>query len=156
MQSLLLKLAMLTAAISMIVWIGWEAPRTMPNEVEAEPVSVDTGLTANEDKKATSSDTGRLVAKEPTVQVRKSAVGAARVGLLDLNRATAEDLQALPGIGPVLAQRVIEYRRSAGGFRDVEELRQVKGIGAKKFDLVRTLVSVAAPAASGKTENQAL
>ncbi len=48
---------------------------------------------------------------------------------LDLNRATAEELTALPGVGPVLAGRVVAYRDSVGGFRAVDELLAVKGIG---------------------------
>lgn len=62
--------------------------------------------------------------------------------LLDLNRASAGELEALPGIGTVLAQRVIAFRTAAGGFRTVDDLREVKGIGTKKFDRLKTLVTV--------------
>ena len=48
---------------------------------------------------------------------------------LDLNRATAGELDALPGIGPVLAERIVAWRDSAGGFRSLEELESVPGIG---------------------------
>ena len=61
---------------------------------------------------------------------------------MDLNRATASDLEALPGIGPKLAHRVIEHRTSHGPFKRVEDLRQVKGIGHKKFDRLRSHVLV--------------
>ena len=61
---------------------------------------------------------------------------------IDLNHATASDLEALPGIGPKLAQRVIDHRRSHGPFTKVEDLRQVKGIGHKKFDRLRPHVLV--------------
>ena len=71
---------------------------------------------------------------------------------LDLNRASAADLEQLPGIGAVLAQRMITYRQSHGGFQTVEELRQVKGIGRKKLDRVRPLVTVAVPGSKGKME----
>jgi competence protein ComEA len=50
---------------------------------------------------------------------------------LDLNRATAEELGALSGIGPVLARRIVEWRSTHGPFRSVEELEQVSGIGPK-------------------------
>jgi competence protein ComEA len=50
-------------------------------------------------------------------------------GLLDLNTATAADLDALPGIGPVLAERIVEHRETHGPFRSVEELDDVAGIG---------------------------
>jgi competence protein ComEA len=69
---------------------------------------------------------------------------------LDLNVATKRDLEGLPGIGPVLAGRIVEYREARGVFRDVEQLRQVKGIGQKILDRIRQLVGVtttgAAPA----------
>ena len=61
---------------------------------------------------------------------------------MDLNHATVSDLEALPGIGPKLAQRVIEHRVAKGPFMKVEDLRQVKGIGRKKFDRLRPHVLV--------------
>jgi competence protein ComEA len=63
-------------------------------------------------------------------------------GKLDLNRATAEQLQRLPGIGPVLAQRVIEQRTTHGPFHTVDDLRDVKGIGKKRMDQLRPLIMV--------------
>ncbi|MBO7724999.1 MAG: helix-hairpin-helix domain-containing protein [Thermoguttaceae bacterium] len=53
--------------------------------------------------------------------------------LVDLNRAGKEELVLLPEIGPALAERILEYRAAAGGFRSKDELLKVKGIGEKKF-----------------------
>jgi competence protein ComEA len=61
---------------------------------------------------------------------------------LDLNAATAGELDQLPGVGPVLAQRIVDYRTQHGGFRSVDELRQVSGIGEAKFADVKGLVRV--------------
>ena len=73
------------------------------------------------------------------------------VGLSDpTSRATLDELESLPGIGAVLAQRVIDHRRSVGRFQAVESLREVKGIGATKFEQIKFLVTVA----RGKTEKQ--
>ena len=54
-------------------------------------------------------------------------------GPLNINTATAEQLDTLPGIGPVLAQRIVDYRTANGGFRAVEELLNVSGIGNAKL-----------------------
>jgi competence protein ComEA len=62
-------------------------------------------------------------------------------GLLDLNAATASDLDALPGIGPVLAQRIVDWRTENGRFASVDQLREVTGIGEAKYqDLVSKVV----------------
>ncbi|MFF7973255.1 helix-hairpin-helix domain-containing protein [Streptomyces sp. NPDC007905] len=59
---------------------------------------------------------------------------------VSLNTATADQLDTLPGVGPVLAQHIIDYRTRHGGFRSVDELRQVNGIGARRFADLRTMV----------------
>lgn len=63
-------------------------------------------------------------------------------GLLDLNRATVEDFDQLPGIGPVLAERIHAHREDVGGFTSVGDLREVTGIGEKKFQALAELVAV--------------
>ncbi len=60
---------------------------------------------------------------------------------IDINRASATDLQRLPGIGPKLSQRIVD-RRDRGAFRTVDELRQVPGIGAKTLERLRPYVTV--------------
>ncbi|MEV5143921.1 ComEA family DNA-binding protein [Streptomyces sp. NPDC052727] len=59
---------------------------------------------------------------------------------VSLNTATAEQLDTLPGVGPVLAQHIIDYRTRHGGFRSVDELREVNGIGDRRFTDLRDLV----------------
>ncbi|WP_371615838.1 helix-hairpin-helix domain-containing protein [Streptomyces sp. NBC_00454] len=61
-------------------------------------------------------------------------------GPLSLGTATAEQLDGLPGVGPVLAQHIVDFRTARGGFRSVEELRQVNGIGERRFADLRKLV----------------
>ena len=63
-------------------------------------------------------------------------------GVLDLNRAGTAELDALPGIGPVLARRIVEYRRQHGSFRRVEELRAVRGVGPRLLERLRPRVGV--------------
>ncbi|MFJ9771940.1 helix-hairpin-helix domain-containing protein [Kitasatospora sp. NPDC101157] len=69
------------------------------------------------------------------------AAGAPRAPV-SLNRATLEQLDALPGVGPTLAQRILAYRASHGSFRSIEQLRQVSGIGARTFAELRPLLTL--------------
>ncbi|MFJ4579402.1 helix-hairpin-helix domain-containing protein [Streptomyces echinatus] len=59
---------------------------------------------------------------------------------VSLNTATADQLDTLPGVGPVLAQHILDYRAQHGGFRSVDELREVNGIGDRRFTDLRDLV----------------
>lgn len=61
---------------------------------------------------------------------------------VDLNAATADQLDGLPGVGPVLAQRIVAYRTEHGGFRSVDELQEVSGIGSGRFDDLKSMVRV--------------
>ena len=63
-------------------------------------------------------------------------------GLIDLNTATSQELQSLPGIGRVLASAIIAYREDYGPFSDVDDMDDVPGIGPKMVDAVRPLVTV--------------
>ncbi|WP_258831526.1 helix-hairpin-helix domain-containing protein [Peribacillus frigoritolerans] len=63
-------------------------------------------------------------------------------GLVNLNTATQEDLQTLTGIGPSKATAILEYRETVGKFKEVDELKQVTGIGDKTFERLRDSVSV--------------
>ncbi|MFE1139681.1 helix-hairpin-helix domain-containing protein [Streptomyces rochei] len=69
-----------------------------------------------------------------------AAAGAAPAAPVSLNTATADQLDTLPGVGPVLAQHIIDYRTRQGGFRSVDELREVNGIGERRFADLRNLV----------------
>ncbi|MEU7058541.1 ComEA family DNA-binding protein [Streptomyces sp. NPDC046197] len=69
-----------------------------------------------------------------------SATPGASATPVSLNTATADQLEGLPGVGPVLAQHIIDYRTRHGGFRSVDELREVNGIGDHRFGDLRNLV----------------
>ncbi|MFF3447484.1 helix-hairpin-helix domain-containing protein [Streptomyces sp. NPDC002667] len=69
-----------------------------------------------------------------------SGAGAVPAAPIPLNTATAEQFDSLPGVGPVLARHIIDYRTAHGGFRSVDELREVNGIGDRRFADLRNLV----------------
>lgn len=85
---------------------------------------------------------------------RASAKTAATVGIVNINTASASDLEALPGIGAKTAARIVDYRQKNGPFKKVEELMNVRGVGEKNFLKLKPQISVAsktdAPAAAAK------
>jgi competence protein ComEA len=85
-----------------------------------------------------------LVGATPAPAVAAPAAGAApgEGGKVNLNTATLAQLDALPGVGPVLAQRILDQRQRRGGFRSVDDLRHVDGIGDSRFEDLKALVTV--------------
>lgn len=83
--------------------------------------------------------------KTVTVEVAIVPVEFRELSPLDLNSATASELEELPGIGPGLARRIVAYRETHGPFRSVEELLNVPGIGPATLERIRELVTVTLP-----------
>ena len=77
-------------------------------------------------------------------QESKTSKSAAPAQPVDLNRAAAEQLTAVPGIGKALAQRIVDFREQHGPFKKVEDLMKVRGIGEKSFEKIRPHVTVSA------------
>lgn len=74
------------------------------------------------------------------VTAKKSVIDS----IIDINSATKAQLTGLPGIGDVIAERIISYRKSHGRFKSVRELMSVEGIGEKKFNKIASLVKIGA------------
>lgn len=74
-------------------------------------------------------------------EIAGSGAGGASDTGVDLNRASAEELQQLPGVGPVLAGRIVDHRDEHGMFESVEDLLDVPGIGEAKLEQLRSAVS---------------
>jgi competence protein ComEA len=81
-------------------------------------------------------------AADPSVADGGTAAGGGPTGPLNLNAASQAELEQLPGIGPSLAQAIIAERTRRGGFRSVNELREVRGIGERRFADLKSLVTV--------------
>jgi competence ComEA-like helix-hairpin-helix protein len=64
---------------------------------------------------------------------------------IDLNKATLSQLNGLPGIGPVIAERILELREKSGPFKRIEDLMNIRGIGEKKFLKLKDLITIKPP-----------
>lgn len=143
-QSIAIKLSMLAVTIGVVYWIGWTVPSTVTLPAHG---GVKSDPELNSRPPSTLVSPPGSVSSTPTLAV-SSNPGHSGVGgkqeraKLDLNRADALELEELPGIGPVLAERIVDYRKSGKTFRTVDDLRAVKGIGQKKFERIRALVTV--------------
>ena len=146
-RSLLLKSTLLVRTLVVLAWLqGSQEPQAGPEpsrpaaQVLQAPGTVMPAPSPPEAVKRPPPHTRRLSA---------SPSSTPHVGLLDVNRASREQLEALPGIGPVLAQRIVDWRRAHGAFRKIEDLLEIKGIGAKKLERVQTLIAVHSTPAAG-------
>jgi competence protein ComEA len=129
LHSLVFKLCLLALVAAFVLWFGWPVdndaspdsalPRAVapvaPNNVPLVPVS-------------------REEQPRPTPARHNAKI--------DLNRATPEQLLALPGIGETLAKRMVSRRAMIGGFQTVDDLLTVKGIGHKRLEQLRPLLTV--------------
>ena len=103
----------------------------------ARAVSERPSTRADSGRPAATQDAGRTVTGAPA----KSASSAGNL-LVPVNTASASELQKLPGIGPKLAEAIIDYRTKSGPFERVEQLLEVKGIGPAKLGRLRPLVKL--------------
>jgi competence protein ComEA len=78
-----------------------------------------------------------------SAQAQEPSHSAASGSTLNLNSATLPQLEALPGVGRSTAERIIEYRQKNGGFKRIEDLMNVRGIGEKSFLKLKPLITVA-------------
>jgi competence protein ComEA len=70
---------------------------------------------------------------------------------VNINTATSEELQQVPGIGPATAEKILQMRKSYGLFKSVDDLLSIRGIGKKRLDKMRKYLTVGKPAAASKT-----
>lgn len=143
LYSFLIKLGMFVATMGVVFWIGWTLPASFDRtrDVAANSSEDTQAELAFEEERPTA------VTPPPTVvssDRQTTAIVPKRLsrGRLDVNRATKQDFDALPGVGPKLAERIMKHRQSVGVFQSLDDLREVKGIGKKTFERIRPLVTV--------------
>lgn len=121
-----------------------------PDAIVQDALNAAGGPTADADLSQTNlalslSDEERLyiprIGELPTA-APPSTGGSTVGGLVNINTATAAELETLPGIGPVLAQRIVDYREANGPFPSVEAIQNVAGIGPAIFDQIKDLITV--------------
>ena len=73
---------------------------------------------------------------------KSAGIGKNAEGQINLNTATEKELQELPGIGPAISARIVEYREEHGDFQNIEDVKQVRGIGNAKFEKLKDKVTI--------------
>ena len=77
-----------------------------------------------------------------TTQIPTTSSNTKKQGKININTATEEELDTLPGIGPSTAAKIIDYRKENGKFKSIEEIKEVRGIGDAKYEKIKELIII--------------
>ena len=149
-----------TGAVNLADWAQDGAKIEIPTRATPAPAptatiiikEVTVAVTSGEPANAASpSSSGAAPKSESGIPLAKTDSGATssnasidylKANPIDLNKATQAQLEVLPGVGPKMGERIIAYRTENGGFKSVDELDEVKGIGEKRMETLKPLVKV--------------
>lgn len=153
--SLAVKLVVLGIGVLFVYWAGWPQPSSQTGSL---PATFQTNVPLSGTRGTIQSETAGLlqeaVSPIPHGEEEKSTrihtvttwdngpTGAVKAFIVDLNDGTSAEFAHLPGIGAVLAERIVAHRTAHGAFRRVEDLVLVPGIGEKRFQQLRPFVAV--------------
>lgn len=127
---------------------------TLPKESRVEDaIKLAGGVTANADlnginmaQKLSDEDMVYIPKKGEIIEANRKNTTASpstiKQGKLNINKASAQELDALPGVGPSIAKKIVEYRNTKGGFKSIEDLNNVSGIGAEKYKDIKDLITI--------------
>lgn len=124
-----------TALALLLLMLGFFLGRNLPGK----------GLTLPASEKNSHTQSRSALSATVNIDETEDTVGTEspeNTGVLNINTATAEQFTLLPGIGEVLAQRIVDYRAKNGAFREIEDLKKVSGIGEKKFAQILPYITV--------------
>lgn len=144
--------AVTVSIVGMVVFLLWPQPQAQMTLSALTPSKITSvinipGLETNAaGSLAEETKAGILEQPEgkpkPRKSYRRAAKKPAKPPITSLNGANAAQLQLLPGIGPKMATRIIEYRKQHGAFASVEQVMEVSGIGPKKFEKMRPYLKI--------------
>ena len=142
-RSLTIKLIMLAGTLGFLFALHWGgadrgAETTLPSD-ESIGSSTRTVVSTSGKSLDNSVNNDFFPKQQPSSGSKQSD---SKRNAIDLNVGTAQELQALPGIGPILAQRIVDRRKQVGGFQSIQELDQVKGIGTKKLQKLSPFIKI--------------
>lgn len=145
-----MKLALLGMGVFFVYWVGWPQSSLSPvvphKRLGVQSSHIRPSSSAGDPDEIVSREpfSGRQVIPPLQVVVERENGPAREVApfIVDLNDGTFAELTDLPGIGPILAERIVAHRMSHGAFRRIEDLALVPGIGEKRLEQLRPLVGV--------------
>ena len=118
------------------------APKTEPAGEAPTSAAAETAAPATAEEKGEAAESAPAEETDGTAESAPAEPVQEVTFPLNLNTATAEELQMLPGIGEVLAQRIVSYRNDCGAFQTCEDLMLVSGIGEKRYEAVKSMITV--------------
>lgn len=136
-EKIVLAIMALAAAFTLGYFAGRSAGHGGTMTVETQKSTV-----VAETQEQTAKATEEAVTEPPSPGATASGEPNVQDGLVNINTATVEELMTLPGVGEVIARRIIDFRETYGGFKIIDEIADVSGIGDATFENIKDLITV--------------